>query len=196
MSVIRAFIAIDLALDILSQLERVIVLLRKQTSAGIVRWVPVDNIHLTLKFLGDVSEGNMELLKDALRAEVSSHARFDISVGGIGAFPKPTSPRVIWAGVEAPEALVNLQRGIDAQMERLGYERERRSFSGHLTLGRISRNARPEDVRKVADALGSTKVGFLGISPVDLVHLYRSELHPNGAVYSQLMSVVLAGQSS
>jgi RNA 2',3'-cyclic 3'-phosphodiesterase len=195
MSVIRAFIAIDLVPDILSHLERVQADLREQVGNAAVRWVAVDNIHLTLKFMGDVSVSNLELLKSALQAEISSHPRFDISVGGIGTFPKPATPRVIWAGVEAPEALSNLQRGIEMQTERLGYERERRSFSGHLTLGRISRNARPQDVRRVVDALANYKVGFLGISPVEAVHLFRSDLHPSGAVYTRLMTVELAGQT-
>jgi 2'-5' RNA ligase len=95
-------------------------------------------------------------------------------------------------GVEGPESLVTLQRGIENQMARLGYERDQRNFSAHLTLGRVSRSARPEDIRSVSNALDKYKVGFIGITPVNEVQLIRSDLHSDGAVYTSLMSVALS----
>jgi 2'-5' RNA ligase len=192
MSVIRAFIAIDISEEIRSHLERIETDLIQMVSNQAVRWVPVANIHLTLKFLGDVSLNNLDLLKDALHTEVVGHHRFNISVGGIGAFPKIRNPRVVWVGVEGPESLVTLQRGIENQMARLGYERDQRNFSAHLTLGRVSRSARPEDIRSVSNALDKYKVGFIGITPVNEVQLIRSDLHSDGAVYTSLMSVTLS----
>jgi 2'-5' RNA ligase len=94
-------------------------------------------------------------------------------------------------GVEAPVDLSNLQRSIEAAMARLGYAREERPFSAHLTLGRVSRNATPRDSHAIGDALEATKVGFLGVARVENVNLYRSDLKPSGAVYSLIFSTQL-----
>lgn len=191
MSVIRAFIAIEIDPEITRQLARIADELQEMIGSNAVRWVPPANIHLTLKFLGDVSLNNLELLKDGLRTEASIHERFNISVGGLGAYPKIRNPRVIWVGLEGPDTLIALQRSIEMQMERLGYERDRRKFSPHLTLGRVSRSAQPAEIRAVSSALDQYKLGFLGITPVHAVKLYRSDLHSDGAVYTPLMSVAL-----
>jgi 2'-5' RNA ligase len=122
---------------------------------------------------------------------VVAHPEFQISVGGIGAYPKIRRPRVIWIGVEAPSELIHLQRSIEAQTARLGYAKDRRSFSPHLTLGRVSRNATPREVRQIGNVLAETKIGFLGVTPVKEVHLYRSDLKPGGAVYTRLFTTPL-----
>ncbi|RMF45051.1 MAG: RNA 2',3'-cyclic phosphodiesterase [Anaerolineae bacterium] len=195
MSVVRAFIAVDLAEDVRLRLSQVIERLQMNIGSPVVRWVPPENIHLTLKFLGDVSVKNLPLVKDALRQEAAGRKAFAISAGGLGAFPQPNRPRVLWVGVEAPDELFALQRNIEAHMERLGYERDSRPFTAHLTLGRVSRSASSSDVRKVARVLQEHKLGFVGVSQVDEVHLFRSDLRPGGAVYTRLYSVPLEGLS-
>src|SRR4030065_231616 len=188
MSVIRAFIAIDLSPEIHQRLEDVLQDYRKQLDKVPIRWVPVLNIHLTLKFLGDVSLSNLNMLTDMIQAEVSNHHRFEISVGGSGAYPNIRQPRVIWVGVEAPQELNAIQNGIETTTSRLGYAREARAFSPHLTLGRVSRNITSQEVRAISQSLEKTKVGFLGATCIDKVDLYRSDLHPSGAVYTQIFS--------
>ena len=191
MSVIRAFIAVDLSPEILERIEQVSLDLRARMKDVPVRWVPVENIHLTLKFLGNVSTANLEILKDILGKVVSSHCECDISVGGIGAFPKPLNPRVIWVGMEVPQELVTLQHNIEIETARLGYSREYRPFSPHLTFGRVSRNASAQDVHAIADVLENYKVGFLGATRLNTVYLYRSDLKPDGAVYTPIYSATL-----
>jgi 2'-5' RNA ligase len=191
MSVIRAFIAIDLTPEIIQHLEQVSVQLKKRLEGVPVRWVPVDNIHLTLKFLGDVSLANVEMLKKILQTEVDGHHAFEISVGGLGAFPSPRRPRVVWVGVEAPSELTAVQNGVENAMSRLGYPREERAFSAHLTLGRVSRNAVGRDERLIGESIEAIKLGFLGVARVNEVHLYKSDLHPNGAVYTRLSTARL-----
>jgi 2'-5' RNA ligase len=188
MSVIRAFIAIDLSIDIQHRLDDVQRDYKAQLSNIPIRWVAASNIHLTLKFLGDVSLSNLNILTDMIQTEISSHHQFDISVGGSGAFPNNRQPRVIWIGVEAPPELATIQNGIETTTARLGYTREERAFSPHLTLGRISRNVNSQDMKLISKALESTRVGFLGVTCVDKVHLYRSDLQPTGAVYTQIFS--------
>ena len=161
-----------------------------------VRWLPVDSFHLTLKFLGDVSLSNLNMLKEILQAEALAHKPMEISIGGLGAFPKMRRPRVIWIGVEAPPELQALQRGLDAQTARVGYTPDERAFSPHLTLGRVSRNATPQDVNHLGDVLAAQKIGFLGVARARKVHLFRSDLQPGGAVYSCLYSAPFSAASS
>jgi len=192
MNVIRAFIAISLSSEIYKNLEKVLGDLRERLPGSPVRWVPAKNIHLTLKFLGDVSLTNQELVVKILQSEASHHAPFEVSVGDLGAFPSIHRPRVVWVGVKAPPELQSLQHGIEAETSRLGYAREDREFSPHLTLGRVSRNATSQDVQRISEVLSSAKVGYLGAVRVQAVNLYRSDLNPQGAVYTQVFSAPLA----
>ncbi len=160
-----------------------------------MRWVPIRNIHLTLKFLGDVSVANTNMLAKMIEAATGSHAVFDMSVGGLGAFPSQRRPRVVWVGVEAPKELKAIQRSIDNETARMGYEADTRPYSPHLTLARVARNARAQDVREISNVLEATKIGFLGATRVTQVHLYRSDLQPGGAVYTRVFSASLQEQS-
>ena len=192
MAVIRAFIAIDLPPEVLQCLDDVSQQLREKLIGAPVRWVPVENIHLTLKFLGDVSGSNIDILTDLLQSIVSNVKQFELSVGGLGAYPKPHRPRVIWVGVEAPPDLMIAQRSVESEMSRLGYARERRPFNPHLTLGRVSRHSTNQDVRNIADVIKSNNVGYLGSARVTAFHIYRSDLKPSGAVYTRLFSAILS----
>lgn len=191
MAVIRAFIAIDLSAEIIQRLEEVAGQLKQRLAGMQIRWVPVENIHLTLKFLGDVSMTNLEVLKKILLSESSNHPTFEMSVGELGAFPSLRRPRVIWVGVTAPSELNALQHGIETETARLGYQHENRDFSPHLTLGRVSRNASSQEAHQIGQVLDSFKVGFLGATRVREVYLYRSDLRPGGAVYTRLMTALL-----
>jgi 2'-5' RNA ligase len=191
MSVIRAFIAVDLNPEIRRMLEQVIKQLKVRLVDVPIRWVPVENIHLTLMFLGDVSLKNLEMLKKVLQNEVSNHHSFEFSVGSLGAFPNNRHARVLWVGVEAPAELINVQRGIEMAVSRLGYAREDRPFSAHLTLGRVSRNATSKDIHLISEVLDSTKVGFLGVAQVKAIYLLKSDLRPSGAIYTCIFSAPL-----
>lgn len=191
MSVIRAFIAIDLSQEIQSRLESVSDELQNRVGRAPVRWVPTENIHLTLKFLGDVSVANLEVLKKILAAETQAHHPFEMSVGELGAYPSLQRPRVLWVGVEAPPELQSIQRGIENETARLGYDREKRAFSAHLTIGRISRNATSKDVRRIGETLSAYKLGFLGATRVKEVKLFQSDLRPGGAVYTCISAAAL-----
>ena len=196
MSVIRAFIAINLSQEILERIEHMSLELRSRLGQVPVRWVSADHIHLTLKFLGNVSTANLEMLKEIMGNVVSNHHECDISVGGIGAFPKQHNPRVIWVGMEVPQELISLQHNIEIETARLGYSQEHRPFSPHLTFGRVSRNASSQDVRAIAEILDSYKVGFLGATRISSVYLYRSDLKPDGAVYTPIYTATLGKAES
>lgn len=194
MEAIRAFIAIELPEDIrqkLDELEKKIQARAGEAARKAVRWVPANNMHLTLKFLGEVSSGNVEALAGMLRSEAGRHASFDLTVGGLGAFPNLHRPRVIWVGVQAPVELSSLQKAIEGETRQLGYPTEDRPFSPHLTLGRIAQNARPEEVAQIARGVEDIQVGELGRVRVERMHLFRSDLHPSGSIYTSLYNFQL-----
>jgi RNA 2',3'-cyclic 3'-phosphodiesterase len=194
MSVFRAFIALDLSPEVLEGLSQVLEELREEIGDGMMRWTPIENLHLTLKFLGDVSSSNVNRLIEIIQTAASAHQMFAFSVGGLGAFPSPKRARVLWAGVEGPPELMAVQRTIDIGTARLGYVSESRPFRPHLTLGRVSRNAGPKDFQKIYQILKEKKVGFLGVAQAKELHLFRSDLRPSGAVYSRIYSVNLSDQ--
>jgi 2'-5' RNA ligase len=165
--------------------------LRELLPAVPIRWVPVKNIHLTLKFLGNILEENLGVLKENLKEEAMLHRSFDFGLNQPGAFPSINRPRVIWVGVTAAEELKNLARGIEHQTKKLGYPNEDRPFSPHLTLGRVGRQVSLSDIRLIAEALQSLKIEASGTTRVSEIHLYRSDLNPGGAVYTRLYSARL-----
>jgi len=189
--VIRTFIAVDLPPAVLDALDQISAQLQDKLPNTPVRWVNVEKMHLTLKFLGDVSTENIGMVERILKSEAAKRPVMEIGIGGIGAFPKTRHPRVIWIGIEAPTELFDLRRGIEDGVARLGYNYDKYEFTPHLTLGRISRKASATDVRKVGSVLHDFQVGFLGVARIDAVHLYRSDLHPDGAKYTRLYSAAL-----
>ena len=195
MSVVRAFIAIDLPPHLQDRLSQLSNAMKKEMGDVPIRWVATENMHLTMKFLGDVSLNNLDVLTNILIREAAAREPMVISLGGVGAFPKMRRPRIIWAGMKAPPELASLQRGIDKQTARVGYAREQRPFSPHITMGRVSRNATPDHVRIIGDMLSTQNIGFLGVARVREVHLFRSDLQSDGVVYSRLFSAPFGERS-
>ena len=190
MSMLRAFIAVEIPVEIQQKIQKETVDFRNGIYA-LVRWVPPQNMHLTLKFLGDVSENSIGFLIQMLRIEAEHVRCFDIHLAGLGAFPNLRRPRVLYIGIQAPAVLEALQRGIEAASRRLGYEGEERPFAAHLTLGRVRQTVTATEQQQIRRAIESTQVDLLGTARVDLVHLYKSELNPGGSVYTRLYSAPL-----
>jgi 2'-5' RNA ligase len=188
MPIIRAFIAVNISPEIQRRLGSITKDLQRELKGIGVRWVPVENIHITLKFLGDVSTSNLEVLKDLLQVEASGISPFEITAAELGAFPSNRKARVIWVGIQAPAELAALQQRIENQTARLGYAREDRPFSPHLTLGRVSRNVDTGGLQRIGDVISNYKTGFIGKAGISAVYLYRSDLQPSGAVYTSLFS--------
>ena len=186
---LRSFIAVEVPVEIQNAIAHSTASLQKALPKPTVRWVAPQNVHLTLKFLGDVSPANLERIADGLKMEAAAHGAFSMSVGGLGAFPTSRRARVIWIGLEAPPSLVALQRGVEATAARLGYTQEDRPFSPHLTIGRVGQNIAANDLQKIRTALEGTTVGSLGIVKVDAIHIFKSDLRPGGSVYPHLYAL-------
>ncbi|RCK73867.1 MAG: 2'-5' RNA ligase [Anaerolineae bacterium] len=189
--VLRAFIAIELPSEVQKKLSQVIQRLQEQLRDVSIRWVKPHNIHLTLKFLGEVSLNNLETIKQILVKEAAEVSPFEFSIGELGAFPNVKRPRVLWLHVAAPPELFALQRSIDTQTERLGYVSEERTYSPHITVGRVNRQVTPEDIHRISTLLQKTHIGLVEVVSVSTVTLFRSDLHPDGSVYTPLAVVSL-----
>jgi RNA 2',3'-cyclic 3'-phosphodiesterase len=191
MSLLRTFIAVEIPLHVQKLIQQATESLHKELGSGLIRWVPVQNIHITLKFLGDVSPTSVDHLTQILRAEADTCPAFDIAICGLGSFPSLRRPRVLYIGIQAPAEFEALYRGIESACARLGYESEERGFSPHLTIGRVKQDASAVDQQRIRRALEGTKIDSLGTARVNSVHLYKSELKPTGSVYTQIFSAPL-----
>ncbi len=191
MGLLRAFLASEISPDLQDTIHAATADLQQMLRGDLIRWVPAHNVHLTLKFLGDVSPSSLDLIKQMMLAEASAFPAFEVQVEGLGCYPNPRRPRVLWVGLRAPAELASLQRAIEAAAARLGYESEERDFSPHLTIGRVRQNAASTDLHNIRAALDEMHVGWLGTAQVDAIHLFKSELRPEGSVYTRLFSAPL-----
>lgn len=166
--------------------------LRRRAPDARIQWVRAESMHVTVKFLGEVPEDSVKDIEAALARIASDHGAFSLHVGGLGAFPGPRAPRVLWLGLGGPvERLTALVEALDGALAELGFARERRPFQPHLTLARIKDRG-----REVGQALGQTGLldqhQVLGSLEVAALSLMKSALTPKGAIYTRLAEVPLA----
>lgn len=188
---LRSFLALAIPVEIQDALSGFIAPLQKALPKPLVRWVPPHNIHLTLKFLGDVPPADLDKLAGLLRPELARCDPFNVSIGGLGAFPTHGQPRTLWVGVEAPPGLEQLARVVETACARQGFALERRPFSPHLTIGRVSSTTDGKDALRIRATLGGMPAGVIGQLNMDALHMFKSDLQPEGAVYTLLYTLPL-----
>ena len=192
MSLVRVFIAIELSESVCDAIQKQTARLRQTLGNELIRWVPTQNMHLTLKFLGDTTTSHLEFLKQMLAREANSHPQFNLQLGGLGAFPNSKRPRLLWIGINAPADLVSLQKSIESGTSRLGYEQEERAFSPHLSIGRVRQNIGPPEQQKIRTALDTIQLGNICSARVDSVHLFKSDLQSGTPIYTKLFTAPLS----
>lgn len=179
MEKLRLFIALPLTSGLRRKLEVITDKLSQKISG--VRWSRAENIHLTLEFLGDVKTRKVGEIKRLLREVAARHTPFKLEVGELGVFPGFRSPRVIWVGVRPEgEGLKLLVRDLEQSLTHLGFKRERRKYSPHLTLGRAKANHSLPGLREIFPSLRAESLGRLH---VDVILLIKSILTREGSVY-------------
>jgi len=146
-----------------------------------VRWVRSEGIHITLKFLGEVSEPGAAAVREALDRSAAGVRPFEVVLEDAGAFPGPGRPRVFWVGIAAEPQLELLQHAVEREIAPLGFPSEGRPFRPHVTLGRAERTAAAPDLQRAAERLAAAP--FDGRAWVESVDLMRSTLSPRGAAY-------------
>ena len=178
----RAFIAIELSEEIKKTLFQVQSHLRY--SGADVKWVSEENTHLTLKFLGELSEDKIEKVTSILDNIAKNFKTFEISLKDIGAFPKIEFPKVIWVGLDkGAKESAELAARINEALSKIGFAEETRPFAAHLTIGRV-RSAKNKLALK--EKLLSYNLPPAAYNPISSITLFKSTLTPQGPVYSKL----------
>lgn len=174
----RLFTAIALPPELLERLAGLLDRLRPEARIG---WSAPENLHITTKFVGEFPDARLGELQSALEP-----VRFEpipIAIRGIGWFPNPHNPRVLWTGVQAPASLTELARATESALEPLGVAKEDRAYAPHLTLARIKERLDLAPLRRAIAGLESTDFGSF---TADCFFLYQSKTRPSGSVYTKL----------
>lgn len=179
---IRGFIAIEISDDIRKGLGELIEKLRN--SQDRVNWLNPHNIHLTLKFLGYIPENDIRNIESAISETAKNLTAFNVIVKGTGVFPGENSPRVVWAGVyDGGESLTKMSIDLENRLFSMGFPKEERSFTPHITLGRVKYI---KDINNFILRLHKYKEDLFGEMTVDSISLIKSVLTQKGPVYERL----------
>jgi len=186
---IRTFIALNLPKNIISSIRKIQEDIKSY--AFKVRWVNLENIHLTLKFLGNINYTDIERISETIMTTVNGYAPISLAVKGVGVFPNIKRPRVIWVGITGQiEKLTDIQKDIEENLEKIGFPQEKRPFKGHLTVGRIKGKI---DSKKLLDAMKKFEKFESELFIADKIFLFKSDLKSTGSVYTELMGKRLSG---
>jgi 2'-5' RNA ligase len=181
----RVFCAVELPEAVRAQLQKHITRLREAVPDVSASWTRVENIHLTLKFFGNVAIDQIPRISEAASRAVKDFDSFQIGIGGAGVFPKPSRAQVLWIGVnDSSGKLLELQRQLENQCAKAGFPKEDRAFKPHLTIARIRK---PEGARRLADAHLEMDFEPQAVSLKELI-VFRSELSSKGSKYTAISS--------
>jgi RNA 2',3'-cyclic 3'-phosphodiesterase len=183
---VRLFVALEIPSAVRQNLATLLNSFRAITKGP--RWGRAENLHVTLKFLGEIAEGKVDAVRSALGV-IRSDRTVALEFRGLGFFPNEKHPRVFWTGMEASPNLKTLAGDIEGAMEKLGIPRERREFSPHLTLARFERPRLPEELRKLIADHQQREFGSLHTNEF---HLIQSKLKPAGAEYTTVATFQFA----
>lgn len=180
MSQIRAFLAIDLDDDLKPKINRIIKEFKKTDAR--IKYVELTNLHLTLKFFGDIDTDGLDLLEEAISNVVSQFDSFKIKIKGCGAFPNTNRIKVIWVGIDDDAIIKDLHDSLDKEFVRLGFDEDRK-FSTHLTIGRMKSAKSKNKVKSTIEEFGDVEVGEMEVTHITLK---KSTLTPAGPIYEDL----------
>jgi 2'-5' RNA ligase len=175
----RTFIAIDLSVEIKNQLSHLVNFLKPP--ARDIKWVARENYHLTLNFLGEIDDRQVDIIRTVLDEVVKRHNQFVLTMKGAGSFPRGQSRmRVIWVGVAEESELLSLQQDVEESLFRKNFRREERPFSPHLTIGRAKVPENQERLRKELEKYSQKEFGSMLVKEITF---FQSILRPEGPEY-------------
>jgi len=179
---IRAFIAVEIDKTNKQRLSKLISDLKKSNTD--IKWVGENQMHLTLKFLGNIEQDRVQVISGALKSIADNFKGFNIRLSKIGAFPNLRRPRVIWLDIDkGAEELKSLSNKIEIELEKIGFKKEKREFKAHLTLGRVRSLKVIENLEKI---INETDFQPPNEIKIDKLILFQSTLTPKGAIYTPL----------
>ena len=180
MSQVRAFLAIDLDDDLKPKINKII-----KEFKGIetkIKYVELQNLHLTLKFFGDIDTDGLNVLENAISNVVSEFNPFKIKITGCGAFPNKKHIKVIWVGIDDDTIIRDLHDKLDKEFARLGFDKDKK-FSTHLTIGRMKSAKNKNQVKEIIDGFENFEIGEMEVSGISLK---KSTLTPAGPIYEDI----------
>lgn len=188
---LRLFIAIELSAQMKDAIHSLTEKLKVADSHSSIRWVSYGDLHITLKFLGDVPQANIASVEDAMKAAVENQRQFELSLSGTGVFPNERRLSVFWVGVKEPDgSLIELANAVIKECAGRGFPEENRPFAPHVTIGRARDRADIQDLTKTASLLKSTTLRAES-QIIEHIGLIRSQLTPKGPIYTTMLIVPL-----
>jgi 2'-5' RNA ligase len=176
----RTFIAIDMNKKLKESICDYINEFKKINKSNI-KWIKENGLHVTLKFLGEIPEEKISDIDDILENIAKNHKPVSMTLKGTGFFPPNKTPRVLWIGIETNNTLSDIQSQLEEELQKLGFPKEKRRFSPHLTMGRIKK---PFNLQPVLLKIEADKEKFFGEMMAEKITFFRSVLKPSGAEYS------------
>lgn len=187
----RLFVAVNFPARLRQRIAR---LSRPLEKAGIPgRWVDADQVHLTLKFIGEVSPTEVDPISEALLEVARSFRPFEVAFGPIGAFPSPRRPRVVWLAVQQTPELRFVKDDLERRLAEIGVAREVRPYQPHITLGRAPREAEAGQFRRLEEVARS--LGLSDVYRVTHIDLMKSRLGPEGAEHTRLTAATMGSRA-
>ena len=184
----RSFFACEISPENLSRIDILLVKL-KASSPKPVKWVSSQNMHLTLKFIGEFNPNDLQNARAGLEKALKTLRPFKFEIKNMGAFPSPSRPKVVWLGINTDETLNQLTKIINVETEKLGYPSERRPFSAHITLGRVKSYASLDELKMIGSLINANRDIEIGTQEVGKLYFFRSDLTPQGPVYNELFNI-------
>ncbi len=188
---IRSFIAIPISKPIKDRILSTVLTFQQKSSTRSIKWVEQKNIHITIKFLGDSEFEILNHLAKQIHNSLEKTRAFDLTFSNLGAFPSIRNPRVIWVGCQINEQLANLYKLIDQICVENHFLSDSKPLSPHITIGRVKSPLKEDDSLQLNDVMTSLKTVELGSQKINNFFLYKSELKPDGPIYSPIDEFVL-----
>ena len=182
---VRAFLAIDLDDDLKPKMNNVTKEFKQIDTK--INHVDLLNMHLTLKFFGDIDVDGLDMLEQAIFDVVKDFDPFDIKIKGCGAFPNTNHIKVIWLGIEDDSIIKELHDKLDEEFVRLGFDKDRK-FSSHLTIGRMKSAKNKDKVKSTIEKYSDVEIGEMTVNKITLK---KSTLTPSGPIYEDLKEFIL-----
>ena len=187
MAAVRTFVAITLHGSLHNTLSEIV---SKLSSANAkVKWVKPENVHLTLKFLGNVEEERLPEVFSACERAAEGVSPIDLEMRALGCFPDTKSPRIVWLGIErGVEAVKRLQERVENEFTAVGFSREEKAFKAHLTIGRVKGK---QGMSRLCRLLEEERNIFVGVMHAEKISVMKSKTLPAGPVYSEMKAIPL-----
>jgi 2'-5' RNA ligase len=187
---IRTFFAISLPLQILKQVEKSVSGL-KRSIPDHIKWVSVDSMHITLKFIGFFNPDHLSEIQEDLVKQLMGFGKINFSIGKPGVFPNTRNPKTVWLGLKEIDQIRDLVKIVDQSMILYGYGQEKRMLSPHLTIGRVRNNIGLEEKLKISQKVIDYEIPLIGPFIIDKLSFIKSDLTPRGAIYTMLFEIRL-----